>query len=375
MQKPITFDRFIRALISILVLLGLVYLFDYLQNVLIPFAIAMLMAYFVHPWVLFVQKLIKNKTISILTALILFFGIFIGVFIILIPIVSKEIGHMGSLLEEFASNRDLQSRMQDYLPASISGVVDKILSADEMKEIFKPENPMDLWNAAAQKLLPGLMGVFSGALNVLGAILGLTVIILYLVFILFDYDAMIHGWRAYIPPKRRTLILGIVDDFNKAMNNYFRAQSLIALIVGVLFAIGFSIIGLPLGIVLGLFLGLLNMVPYLQTIGILPASISALILSLETGTDFWIILLFVGIVFVVVQLIQDAFLTPKIMGKATGLNPAVILLSLSIWGKVLGFLGLIIALPLTFVLISYYKRIVLNRNKFDEDSIEIEQKS
>ena len=110
----------------------------------------------------------------------------------------------------------------------------------------------------------------------------------------------------------------------------------------------------------GLFIGLLNLVPYLQTIGIVPVVFLTLLKSAETGQSLWWLILGVLLVFVVVQVIQDFFLVPKIMGKAMGLNPAVILLSLSVWGALLGFVGLIIALPLTTLLISYYKRFVLH---------------
>jgi predicted PurR-regulated permease PerM len=140
------------------------------------------------------------------------------------------------------------------------------------------------------------------------------------------------------------------------MNRYFRGQAAVASIVGVLFATGFLIIGLPLGILLGLFIGLLNMVPYLQLIGLIPAFLLALIHALETGSSFWVILGLTGLIFVVVQIIQDAILVPRIMGRVTGLNPAMILLSLSIWGKLLGIFGLIIALPMTFLILAYYRR-------------------
>jgi predicted PurR-regulated permease PerM len=108
----------------------------------------------------------------------------------------------------------------------------------------------------------------------------------------------------------------------------------------------------------GLLLGLLNMVPYLQIIGMIPAMLLALFHAVETGTSVWLVLGLVGLVFAVVQVIQDAVLVPRIMGKVTGLNPAMILLSLSIWGKLLGLLGLIIALPMTCLLLVYYRRFI-----------------
>ena len=139
------------------------------------------------------------------------------------------------------------------------------------------------------------------------------------------------------------------------MRRYFRAQALVASLTGLICAIGFVLIGLPLGILLGALVGLLNMVPYLQIIAIVPAIILALIHALETGMSIWLVLALTGLVFVIAQIIQDGVLVPRIMGKVTGLSPAAIMLSLSIWGKLLGLLGLIIALPVSFLLLAYYR--------------------
>ena len=152
----------------------------------------------------------------------------------------------------------------------------------------------------------------------------------------------------------------MADDVETSMNRYFRGQSLIALCVGVLLAIGFKIINFPLAITLGLFIGFLNLIPYLQTIGLIPMVLLALLRSAETGENFWVLFGLSLLVLIIVQAIQDLFLTPRIMGKAMGLNPAIILLSLSIWGTLLGFIGLIVALPLTTLCLSYYKRFILN---------------
>ena len=90
-----------------------------------------------------------------------------------------------------------------------------------------------------------------------------------------------------------------------------------------------------------------------------------LVSSVATGGDFWVIFWESMAVYVVVQCIQDLILTPKIMGKAMGLNPAIILLSLSVWGSLLGFMGLIIALPLTTLVLSYYDRYIVSRGMPD----------
>ena len=122
-----------------------------------------------------------------------------------------------------------------------------------------------------------------------------------------------------------------------------------------------------MGIVLGLFIGLLNMVPYLQLVSIIPTTALCLVYSVGEGQPFWPVFWQCMAVYVVVQLIQDLYLTPRIMGKAMGLNPAIILLSLSVWGSLLGFIGLIIALPLTTLCLSYYDRYIIREGSVDDD--------
>jgi predicted PurR-regulated permease PerM len=120
---------------------------------------------------------------------------------------------------------------------------------------------------------------------------------------------------------------------------------------------------------LGILIGIMDMVPYLHTFALIPTVFLALLKAVDTGQNFWIILISAVAVFIIVQIIIDMIITPKIMGKAMGLNPAILLLSLSVWGALLGFIGLIIALPLTTLLIAYYKRYV---TKEDDDGNAIE---
>ena len=108
-----------------------------------------------------------------------------------------------------------------------------------------------------------------------------------------------------------------------------------------------------------------------MAIGFLPTIVLAILKAADTGENFWVILAGALIVFIVVQAIQDGFLVPRIMGKITGLNPAIILLSLSIWGSLLGMLGMIIALPLTTLMLSYYQRFIINKEKIKYDRHEV----
>jgi predicted PurR-regulated permease PerM len=105
------------------------------------------------------------------------------------------------------------------------------------------------------------------------------------------------------------------------------------------------------------------MIPYMQIITFPPAILLCWLRVSQTNDSFWAILGLVALIYVVVQCIMDLFLVPRIMGKAMGLNPAIILLSLSVWGSLLGIVGMIIAIPLTTLLLSYYKEFIASAER------------
>ena len=173
-----------------------------------------------------------------------------------------------------------------------------------------------------------------------------------------DYDYLTKAWIKIFPKKSRPFWSALAVDAERELNNYIRGQGTVALIMGILFCIGFTIIDFPMAIGLGILIGIMDLVPYLHTLALVPTVFLALLKAADTGQNFWIILLSAVAVFAIVQVIIDMIVTPKVMGHAMGLNPAILLLSLSVWGALLGFIGLIIALPLTTLLMAYYQRYV-----------------
>ena len=244
------------------------------------------------------------------------------------------------------------------MPPDIWQALKDLAARPDVQELFKGGDALALARTVAAKALPGAWGVLRGAAGLVAGVAGIVVVVLYFVFLLQDFDNVRGGWLGMVPPSRREFVSGLADDFAAAMGRYFRAQALVAACVGVLFAVGFGLIGLPLGVLLGLAIGLMNMVPYLQLAGFVPAFFLGAIHALETGSGLWTTFALILAVFAVVQLIQDAVLTPRIMGQAMGLSPAVILLSLSVWGKLLGMLGLLLAIPLTCLAWAWYRRYV-----------------
>ena len=354
-RKKITFDSFIRAVILGAIIIGVLMLLKRLSGVLLPFFLAWLIAYLIYPLVSFFQhKLrLKNRIISIFCALFTLSVIGSVAFYLLVPPMIQEFLRVKDLLIEYFSTTHTASNV----PTTLSEFIRQNIDLHILEQMFSQENILD----ALKVTVPKLWSLISESINLLFGFFTVFLILLYIVFILLDYESISEGWAHLMPRKYRKTVTGILNDVKDGMNRYFRGQALVALCVGILFSIGFLIIDVPLAIGLGLFIGALNMVPYLQIIGFVPTIMLAILKAADTGDNFWIIIASAAAVFIVVQIIQDGYLVPRIMGKITGLNPAIILLSLSIWGSLMGMLGMIIALPLTTLMLSYYQRYIINQ--------------
>ncbi len=357
-ERPYTFDRVVRMALMAGLLWGLVSILSYLSDVLIPFAVALLMAYLINPLVVWLENRLGSRPVSVFLSLFFVFGSLVGISLYLVPLITNEFSTMGRLLSDVVNNSEIATRASQKLPPDIWAYLKGFLNNSEIKSFFATDSFLSLLQATARKLLPGLWGVISGTARLGAWIFGLFFILLYLVFLLMDFKTIKEQWKNFIPEEYRATVTEFTNAFEAGMNRYFRGQALVAGLVGVMMAVGFSLVGLPMAIVLGLFIGLLNMVPYLQIIGTVPAVFLSIVHALQSGQDIWSVLLMTGAVFGVVQLIQDSVLVPRILGKVMGMSPAMILLSLSIWGKLLGLLGLLIALPMTCLIVAYYRRIV-----------------
>lgn len=354
-SRPYTFDRVVRMLITIVVLAAIVWLVDLLSSVLLPFLVAWLIAYLLEPFVQYNRRLlrVRNRWLPIFMTLFETVLLLSVLAIFVVPSVLDEMHQVSGLISRYLENGSSVS----LIPVSVQEYIRENI---DFAEISRQLTSQDV-----RSILDTLGSLISGSYDIVLGIFNWFIVLLYVVFIMLDYERLLRGFRHMVPPKYRAVTFKITNDVKDSMNHYFRGQALVAFIVGILFSIGFLIIGLPLAVVLGLFIGLLNLIPYLQLISLIPATLLCLVYSVSGHIDFWTIWCETMAVYIIVQCIQDLFLTPKIMGRAMGLNPAIILLSLSIWGTLMGFIGLIVALPLTTLLLSYYDHYI-DRHEDDE---------
>ena len=362
-KGQITFDSFIRGAIGVLILVGIVMLLNRLSNVLVPFFLAWLIAYILFPLVKFFQYRcrMKYRIFGILSAFLVTGVVLTAVFWLMIPPMVEESLRVKDLLVAYVTNNETMSN----IPRMIQEYVRDHLSAEQIQAIVTQDGFLE----GIKATLPKVWDVITQSISIMSSVFTLTMVALYTLLILLDYEDINRGWPNLLPERYRGFAKQLVSDVEVSMNKYFRGQALVALCVGILFSIGFLIIDFPIAVGLGMFIGLLNMVPYLQLVGFVPAILLAIVKAADTGQNFWVIMLMVLIVFAVVQIIQDTFLTPKIMGHVTGLHSAIILLSLSIWGSLLGILGMIIALPLTTLSIDYYQKYVIMKKALIEEPV------
>lgn len=353
-RGEINFDRFVRGALALAVLVVAFFLLSYLSPVLLPFFVAWVAAYMLYPIVRFLQYKchLRNRILCIFLTLMLVGGVIAAVSYVMVPPFVEEMGHVKEVAARYIGKT---ARYQDSLPQSVETFIRKNISPEQIEKLLKEKNVQ----AAIQNIVPKAWNfIWSTAgwvINMIASLIGL----LYFFFLLKDYELYSEGWLRYVPQRHRSIVSQIVGDIETGMNGYFRGQALVALSNCVMFSLGFWIIGFPLPIALGCFIGLISFVPYLQVVGILPAIILALLRAADTGQNFWLLIGGVLLVYIVVQILQDSIVTPYVMGNITGLSPAVILLSLSVWGYMLGIIGLIIALPVTTLMISYYRRYVV----------------
>ena len=355
LEKKITFDSFIRGCITALIIIGILYLVNYLSGVLLPFFVAWLIAYLAYPMVTFFQHRmrIRSRAASIIITMLVLLVLLTLSLVLLVPPIIEETGKLKEVLTAYF----IEGSKQAAIPGTVANFFKEHVDMLEIKDALSEEHLAQ----TIQHLLPKAWNIFTQSVNVMVSIFATIIVLLYTFFILMDYEAIANGWTGLVPAKYRDMTVRIVNDVKDSMNRYFRGQALVAFLVGILFSIGFLIIDFPLAVGFGLFIGLLNMVPYLQLVALAPTALLALLKAADTGENFWWILSMALLVFCIVQIIQDTLIVPKVMGKITGLNPAIILLSLSVWGALMGVVGMIIALPCTSIMLSYYKRYIKKR--------------
>lgn len=360
-RREFTFDRIARMLVLSVLILLIYVAVQAIWSVILPFLLAGIFAYVMMPLVRFFQYTLRlrSRGLSVILTLLLLGAVVYLAVIFIIPSINAEIEKTLQVISGYSSGQDI---LMMILPRNIRNYLNGGLRWGNFPQQLSFEKVLE----NVKLLLDQVGGIINSTLSIFSWGLVFLIGFIYFVFILLDFENLARGFISLFPKTLRPTIRTISMDLDRYMNNYFRGQALIAISVGILLSIGFNIIGLPLATAMGIFIGILNFIPYMQALGIIPLGLASLLMAAQTGENAFVCMLLAYGVLMIVQIIQDMIIVPHIMGQTMGMRPSLILLVLSIWGYLLGFFGMLIALPITMFIYSLYMRYVLQDEEYVE---------
>lgn len=364
-----------------LLLLGVLVASYYLAEAVLPFFIGLAFAAMINPVVRKIQKWIPNRHIAV--------SLFMG-FVLLFTfgstylfgyLIVKDVNRLTKAFYTYATNH--QSDL-DEATKVVKEYVAKIYDPAQIQQRFNIHPDSLNYETAMRKIKTDSLAQkidmqlieeawssvtsFAGTaespekaaprseINWFWVIMGSFV---YFVYIIYDFPYFESRWKFYIGERRLGRMSSVLDDFKHSFIPYFRQRGKIVLFYTVLFTAAFSIIGLPGALVLGILSGLFCFVPYLQYLTLLPLALGSLVLTMENGHPFYLYFGIILALFVAASIFEELVLYPRLIERSLAMNPVVMMLAISVWGAVLGLFGVLIALPLTALLVLYVKRILL----------------
>lgn len=322
-------------------------------SVLWPLATAGVLALMLRPWVGWLEARLRlGRMGAVIVLYALFTGVVTAALLLAAPAVLGQIVDLETYLPKLAE------KLSVYFQAR----------HPEWKALADREVGLPLWTQLMGKAIeeakvllahawPSLRTAFGGVSTAATFLTGAALVPVYLFFFLLATGFSTRGLGEHLPflsPAMREDVVFLVGEFVSIVEAFFRGQLLIALAMGVLLALGFSLIGLKFGLALGLVLGALNVIPYLGSI--LGLAVTLPLAFFQAPDGGWLMVGLVLLVKVVVQSIEGWVLTPRIMGRQTGLHPVTIIFAVFFWGTALGgLLGMILAIPLTAFVVTAWR--------------------
>ncbi len=317
-----------------LIAAALFILFIYVfSGILLPFVAGMVLAYFLDPVADRLEKAGLSRVMATVLILVAFVILLALGLVLLIPILSQQLSDFIGRLPEYLSR--LQGLVTEYNP-------------EWLKERFgvDPGSLREGLNSLLSSSVGFLTAVFESIWNsgvALFNIAGLFVVTPVVAFyMLLDWDRMVRAVDSWVPRDHVDTVRQIATDINVSTAGFVRGQGTLCLILGVMYAVGLTAVGLNFGILIGIFAGLISFIPYV-------GSLVGLVLSL--GVAFvqfwpdWPWIAVVAAVFFTGQFIEGNVLQPRLVGKSVGLHPVWLMFALFAFGALFGFVGLLIAVP------------------------------
>ena len=351
--------------------------FIYLYGLILPFIIGLLLAFASLPLIKKLQKVIKNLTAAVTAFLLSISIIVVLFFVFLVQYVNRDFQRLNTSfttlvadnqdkLDETAQKvksylidaydfEDLTSELEhavDSLKTSVTNPDTSGLDTESIKETvgsilsaFKSDDGVDE-TPEERSASWGFLGIFISTIG-------------YFVLILYQIDYFDGIRKRYFSKKAETKLSQLYDDFDQSFIRYFKLRSKIVWLLGILYATAFIIMDMPGTFLILALIIMLSYIPYLQYLALIPLALSTMVLSIENDQSYLLLMGIVVGVFILATLIEEIFLSPKIMEENIGMNSVVMILALAIWSYLFGLPGFLIGVPITSLMIIHVKRYFL----------------
>ncbi|MFT7612829.1 MAG: putative PurR-regulated permease PerM [Parvicellaceae bacterium] len=358
-------------------ILTFVIAFYYAGEIILPFILGLIGAAIFNPAIKKIQKLIPNRSVSVTVLLTMIVGLFVGAIMLFSSLIVNDFKRFNEAFVIFADNN---SEGIDEVTNEVKNYISKIYSEVDLEKAIGETNidslALDAETIAAS--VSKLTSFFSSDAETVEVdrsynwFLIVIYSIGYFIMIIYSYPYFESRYQRYFGQSEKTnkYLTSIIQDFNVTFTTYFRQRTKVVLICSFVFIVAFLIIGIPGAIILGVVAGILCYVSHFHFLALIPLSLSCWALSIEQGQSF---LLYFGIVFglfIIIAVLEELVFFPKIMKGVANMNSAIMFVSIAFWTYVFGGVGLVIALPLTTVILIYIDRLLRNREPLNKEEMQ-----
>lgn len=322
-----------------LVLIGMFSALIYLLSpILTPFLLAAVVAYICNPLVTWLEVRRVPRTLCTVFVMLMVISIFIAMILIMLPLFEKEISR---LIERIPSFLDLLSnRLIPWVEGNFD--IELQIDVDMLKQLLTEH-----WQSAGGVAARALPTLKSGGLAILGFLINLVLVPVVLFYLLRDWNILIKQVGELIPPAWQKQIFTLSRETDDVLAEFMRGETAVITIMSIYYVTGLWLVGLEFALPIGLLSGVLVFVPYLGTItGLTLATLAAL-----TQFQEWSSVIIVWAVIGSGQLLEGMLITPRLVGERIGLHPVAVIFSLMAFGQLFGFIGILLALPVSAVLL------------------------
>ncbi len=308
-----------------------------LRSVLLPFVAGIIIGYLLDPWATRIEKWGINRTLASVLVMLILILILVPALIALFSVIDSQVGHFISVVPDYLSSfakkiEPVFANLQERFPA---------LEADKIREYLRGNiaNSLKLAGNLMRRLITGGFAL----VNILSLLLITPIVAFYM---LRDWDKFIAQVDGLLPQKSKKSVEKQAREIDRILSSFIRGQLSVCVLLGTFYAVGLYVVGLDLGVLVGFLAGIISFIPY---VGSITGFLLSILIAFAQFDSLMPVVQVIG-VFAVGQFIEGNFLTPNLVGDSVGLHPVWIMFALLAGGVLLGFLGLMIAVPVAAVI-------------------------